>query len=190
MIQQPPLHGRQHYHGGADEHRLDWEKVGASGPFFSEEAAIHGHIIRDGSAGNMTLVNGALNATTTLIQHNTIVYEVGVDCDVVSTPSRIIISTAGLYMILVRLTDLDSGSGDYGVAVGYGFDATTAIWSPTGVVRRVVAGLVLAYGITYQELAVNDYITQVAGQNSGSNKTFTYLAELVVVRIAGRMAAT
>ncbi len=168
-----PLHGRSHLPNGAD-------------PIpYVEAGAIWGWIRRDGGAGNMTLTNGALASTTTLIQHDTIQEESGVTCDIVSTPSRIVIDTAGLYLIELLFVDADSGSGDYGICVSRGLNATGAVWSPINAVRRIPSNSAYLNGISIENLDVGDYVTQVAGQNSGSNKTFTYLASLIVARYTG-----
>lgn len=151
----------------------------------TESAAVWGSIIRDGVAGTMSITSGSLSATTTLVAHNVVQSEVGVDCDIVSSPTRITILDAGLYLVGMELVDLDTGAGDYGSAVGFGHNATGAVWSPVNVVRRVTGGLGRPQAIYPIELAAGDYVTQVVGQNSGVTKTFSYLATLKVVRIPG-----
>jgi hypothetical protein len=167
-------HGRSHLPWGSDPI-----------PGFTEGAAVWGAIIRDGGAGSMGITSGALNATTTLIAHNVVSYEFGVDCDIVSSPTRITILEAGLYIIRSLFVDLDTGGGDYGLSVGYGFNATGAIWSPENVVRRVSGGLARPQGNAIITLDAGDYVTQVVGQNSGSTTTFGYLATFIVARIPG-----
>lgn len=149
-----------------------------------EGPAIWGAIQRDGSS-SMTITNGALNATTTLIQHNVILDESGVTCDIVSTPSRIVIETAGLYLVELILADVAGGTGDYGLCVGRGLNTTGAIWAPVNAVRRVLTDPAVLNGISIESLDVGDYVTQVVGQNSGTNKTFNYLASLTVARYTG-----
>ncbi len=174
------MHGRSHLPQGSDPiPGIDVNLVEAS--------AVWGRIICDGSGGTFGVASGALNATTTLIPHNFVDVEQGVDCDIVSSPTRIVVETAGLYVIQSLVVDLDTGGGDYGLCVSFGFNATGAIWSPTGVDRRVVNGLARPQGLWFQNLDVGDYVTQVVGQNSGSTKTFAYLGELTVARFTGAL---
>lgn len=179
----PAKHGRDHRPGGADP-------IPGVATSLTENPAVWGQITRDGGAGSLSITSGAVTSTTTLVDHNVVTQETGVDCDIVSVPSRIVIVEAGLYMIKTLLNDQDSGSGDYGLAVGYGFNATGAVWSPTDRVRRLLGGFATPFGITFQELDIGDYVTQVVGQDSGSTKTFAYLAHLVVARIPGTTSIT
>ncbi len=174
----PTRHGDQHAADGSDP-------IPGIGTLI-EGPAIWGAISRGVGAGSMTITNGSLNATTTLIQHDTIDDESGVTCDIVSTPSRIVIETAGLYMVEMQFGDLDSGGTDYGLCVSHGLNATTAIWSSVAAVRRVVATAgAVVNGVILENLDVGDYVTQTVGQNSGSDKTFAYLATLYVARFTG-----
>lgn len=167
-----PLHGRTHLPGGSD-------------PIpFTEQSAVYGQITRDGGA-TTAITSGSLSATTTLIAHNLVTYEQGVDCDVVSSPTRITILESGLYVIRSKLVDVDGGSSDYGLCCGYGRNATGAVWTPTAVHRRTLSGHLRFEGIEIQPLSVGDYVTQVVGQNSGSTSTLGYLASLTVHRIPG-----
>jgi hypothetical protein len=155
----------------------------------TETDPVIGIISRDGAAGAMSITSGPLNATTTLIQHNNIGEEAGVDCDIVSTPSRIVIVTPGLYVVSSSLVDLDSGSDDYGLALGHAFNARSAVWVPAEVVRRVIGGGAVPHTMSFLLFDEGDYITQVVGQNSGSTQTHVYLAVLKVVRIPGSITS-
>ncbi len=173
----PATHGDQHAVDGSDP-------IPGFEPFV-EGPAIWGAIVHDGGGGSITIANGSLNATTTLVQHNTILEESGVTCDIVSTPSRIVIETAGLYALQSVLIDVDGGAGDYGLCAGSGLNATGAVWSPISVVRRTPGGFVILNGVLFLNLDIGDYLTQVVGQDSGSGKSFTYLASLYVARFTG-----
>lgn len=152
---------------------------------FTEEPAIWGQIVRDGGAGNLTIVDGAINSTTTLVDHNVVSDEVGVNCDIVSSPSRIVIIDPGLYLIRAQLADADAGSSDYGLCSGYGFNTTGAAWSAVSGIRRALGGGAITEFAVLRELDEGDFVTHVAGQDSGSDTTFTYIAALAVARVPG-----
>jgi hypothetical protein len=170
-------HGRSHLPGGSDPI-----------PGLTDSAPVWGQINRDGGAGSMSITSGALNATTTLIAHNVVLEEVGVDCDIVSSPTRITILEAGLYIIRSALTDVDSGGADYGLSVGFGLNATGAVWAAANVVRRTIGGFAVPQSHNFVALDVGDYVTQAVGQDSGSTKTGGYLALLTIARIPGLAA--
>lgn len=178
-----PRHGRNHRIGGSDPIPFPVTEI-------TETSAVWGSILRDAGA-TTGITSGALNATTTLIAHNVVTEESGVDCDIVSSPTRIVMLEAGLYLIRSTLVDADSGSGDYGIAVGRGLNATGAVWSPLVQVRRVTTSPGGQWqGFSFLSLDIGDYVTQVVGQNSGTTKTFSYQADLTVVRIPGPITST
>ncbi len=168
-----PYHGRTHLPWGSDPIPL------------SDVPTVWGMLIRDGASSNVSITSGALSATTTLLQHNVVNAEQGVTCDIVSTPSRITIDTDGVYTIISRVVDSDTGVTDYGICIGFGLNTTGAAISPIGADRRILTGGGRPTGIWVQQLAAGDYVTQVVGQNSGITKTDVYLADLTVVRTPG-----
>lgn len=158
-----------------------------SAPELTETSPVWGSI-RFGT-GPLSILSGALNATTTLVTHSAITAESGVDCDIVSSPTRITLLESGLYVVKSELLDVDTGGTDYGLTVGYGWNSSSAVVGTFPGVRRVNVGVGGVPGgasyIGWQLFDAGDYLTQVVGQNSGSTKTFNYLGSLSVARIPG-----
>lgn len=124
-------------------------------------------IARDGAAAAQNIANGVLTATTTALQHNKVIFADGITADVASTPSRLVLDAAGLYVITSSIVFSAAAAADYGVCSGYA-PGTSGVTTPLQTGRRIVGDGFSQTVSFVMVFAANTTITQAVGQNSGA----------------------
>jgi hypothetical protein len=129
--------------------------------------SLSAQISRDGAAPALNVATGALAVTTTNVQHNTVNYQAGITANVVAVPSRLVIVSAGLYLIHAFSTWGNFGAADFGMCVGIVLGASAFV-NPGTISRRVLGQVLTHEAVLMTRLNAGAIITQAVGQNSGA----------------------
>lgn len=143
--------------------------VDANGPVVTlAPLTCYATISRNGAAPAQNIATGALAVTTTAVQHNTVVGSARMQADVASTPSRLVVTFAGTYLVRAFSFWTTTSAADFGVSTGID-PGTSGLVNPDIISRRVPSQTLSHEAVQILRLDVGDVLCQNCGQNSGGN---------------------